>query len=69
MERDRQVMESGQAETEEEVLTAAGVTRTYLATKAPYRDEQGGILGVIGEFSDITDRMKAGRVGGRAQAC
>jgi PAS domain S-box-containing protein len=58
-ERDRRVMASGEAETAEEVLTAAGVTRTYLATKAPYRDERGTIVGLIGISHDITYRKKA----------
>jgi two-component system, cell cycle sensor histidine kinase and response regulator CckA len=57
--RDRRVMETGQIETEEEVLTAAGVTRTFLATKAPYRDADGSIIGVIGISRDITDRKQA----------
>ncbi len=58
-ERDIRVMESGQGETEEEVLTAAGVTRTYLATKAPFRDDRGEIIGVIGISRDISDRKRA----------
>ncbi|MDB5308953.1 MAG: domain S-box protein, partial [Gemmataceae bacterium] len=41
-------MASGAAETREEELTAAGVTRTYLATKAPYRDAHGTVVGVVG---------------------
>ncbi|MDB5308138.1 MAG: Blue-light-activated protein, partial [Gemmataceae bacterium] len=48
MASDRQVMASGAAETREEELTAAGVTRTYLATKAPYRDAHGTVVGVVG---------------------
>ncbi len=59
MERDRQILLAGRADTEEEVLTASGVTRTYLATKAPYRDEQGQVLGLIGISRDITERIKA----------
>ncbi len=59
MERDRRVMMSGQPETEEEELTAAGVTRTYLAMKAPYRNQEGKLLGVIGISRDITDRKRA----------
>ena len=59
MDRDRLVMESGQGETDEEVLTAAGITRTYLATKAPYRDGNGNLIGVIGISRDITDRKVA----------
>lgn len=59
MDRDRAVMASGEIDTGEEVLTAAGVTRTFLATKAPYRDKQGNIIGVIGISRDITQRKQA----------
>jgi two-component system cell cycle sensor histidine kinase/response regulator CckA len=59
MQRDRRVIESAQTETEEEKLTAAGVTRVYLATKTPYWDGQGNIAGVIGISRDITDRKRA----------
>ncbi|MDB5339631.1 MAG: hybrid sensor histidine kinase/response regulator [Planctomycetaceae bacterium] len=58
-ERDRQVMTAGVAETEVEVLTAAGVTRTYLATKAPYRDEDGAVIGVIGITRDVTELKRS----------
>lgn len=59
MERDRRVMQTGQMETEEEELTASGQTRTFLATKAPYRDERGHVIGVIGISRDITERKHA----------
>ncbi|MFO0937381.1 MAG: PAS domain S-box protein [Gemmataceae bacterium] len=59
MERDRRIISVGRAETAEEVLTAAGVTRTYLSTKAPFRDENGKIAGLIGISRDITERKKA----------
>lgn len=59
MERDRQVMAAGQAETHEELLTAAGETRVYLATKAPYLDDSGNVVGLIGISRDITDRKRA----------
>jgi two-component system, cell cycle sensor histidine kinase and response regulator CckA len=55
---DRRVMESGVADTEEEELTIGDVTRICLATKAPYRDEQGNVIGVIGISRDITDRKR-----------
>ncbi len=59
MDNDREVMASGETRTAEEVLTAAGTTRTYLATKAPYRDGHGNIIGIIGISRDITERKQA----------
>jgi PAS domain S-box-containing protein len=59
-ERDRQVMTAGAAENVVEELTAAGVTRTYLATKAPYRDENGTVIGVIGISLSIIGAMELG---------
>lgn len=61
MERDRRIMESGVLETEEEVLTVAGVTRTFLATKGPYRDETGNVVGIVGISLDISPRKEAER--------
>jgi PAS domain S-box-containing protein len=58
MARDRRVMESGEAETAEENLTAAGVARTYLATKAPYRNDRGEVIGLIGISRDVSDRRR-----------
>lgn len=61
MARDRRILASGQSETAEEELTADDITRTYLATKAPYRDESGAVVGLIGISRDITDRKRAER--------
>jgi PAS domain S-box-containing protein len=58
MANDRAVRESGLTQTTEEHLTAAGVARLYLATKAPYRDAQENIIGTIGISHDITERKK-----------
>jgi PAS domain S-box-containing protein len=55
MAQDRQVMESGQVRTFEDRATAAGITRTYQATKAPWRDKSGNIIGVVGVSRDITE--------------
>ena len=59
MERDRQVLESGDTQTYEEFGTAAGVTRLYFSTKGPYRDSNGRIIGLLGICRDITDRKRA----------
>lgn len=58
MEHDQRVMESNIAVTDEEELTTAGVTRTFLATKAPYRDASGNVVGLLGISRDITDRKR-----------
>lgn len=58
MAHDRRVMESNAAETDESQLKGAGVTRTYLATKAPFHDADGRIIGVIGIARDITDQKR-----------
>jgi PAS domain S-box-containing protein len=56
-ERERLVLEAGEAITTEETLAG----RTYLATKAPLRDEQRRAIGVIGVATDITERKLAQR--------
>ncbi len=55
MNGDRKVIESGQVLTLEERGTIAGVTRTLQATKAPWRDKDGNIIGVVGVSRDITE--------------
>jgi PAS domain S-box-containing protein len=49
---------TGMAHTREETGTAAGTTRIYLATKAPYRDAKGNVVGVIGISRDVTERKE-----------
>jgi two-component system sensor histidine kinase/response regulator len=58
MAHDQRVMASGISDTDEKELTAGGVTRTYLASKSPFRDGQGNIIGVIGICHDITERKR-----------
>lgn len=57
--RDRAVMASGAASTNEDTATAAGISRTYLTTRVPYRDAAGNVIGLIGISRDISDRKKA----------
>jgi len=59
MEKDRQILQTGETVTNEEQGTAAGVTRTFLTTKGPFRDPNGNITGVLGIARDITDRQRA----------
>ena len=59
-ERDRRILRSGETQTYEEFGTAAGVTRLYLATKGPFRDPGGKVIGLLGICRDITDRKRAG---------
>ena len=58
MENDRRVMESGQIEVVEE--SPDGI-RTFLGMKAPYRNEAGEVIGLIGISNDITDRIQIER--------
>ena len=58
MERDRDVMNSSGPQTYEEFGTAAGVTRLYLATKGPFRDPAGKVIGLLGICRDITERRR-----------
>jgi PAS domain S-box-containing protein len=59
IEADRRVMETGEAMTVEETGTTAGVTRSYLTTKAPFFGPDGEIAGVIGIAQDVTGRRAA----------
>lgn len=60
MELDRRVLASGVTQTYEERAAATdGISRLYLATKGPYRDEQGEIVGLLGICRDITARKQA----------
>jgi PAS domain S-box-containing protein len=56
---DRRTIGSEVAKTEEETLTAAGTTRTFLTTKAPYRDRSGRTIALLGISRDVTEKKRA----------
>lgn len=57
---DERVMDSGcTVEFEETYRTGAGDERVIRTVKAPLRDEHGQVVGILGIFSDITERKRA----------
>ncbi|GHA84009.1 PAS domain-containing protein [Cognatilysobacter bugurensis] len=57
MQRDRQVMESGVVrQAEEAVCLADGTPATWWSTKAPLRNADGNVIGLVGTSVDITAR-------------
>ncbi len=58
MDNDREVMLSGKPCVFEEVLTSRNSTGTYLTTKAPYRDNDGNVIGIIGISRDISEQRE-----------
>jgi PAS domain S-box-containing protein len=58
-ERDRQILETGENQESEERLAGARGRRYYLASRAPLRDSDGKMIGVVGLLRDITERRAA----------
>jgi two-component system, sensor histidine kinase and response regulator len=56
---DQRVITKGTIEAYEEKIFAFGQERWVYSTKAPYCDEKGNIVGVIGILEDITERKQA----------
>lgn len=56
---DRRVIETGRPAVVEEHRTIGGISRTFLVTKSPLRDEDGVVFGLVGVAKDITDRKRA----------
>jgi PAS domain S-box-containing protein len=60
MATDARIMASGvEEEVEERVGVAGGEPRIWLSTKAPMRDGEGAIVGMVGISQDITARKRA----------
>ncbi len=59
LESDQGIIAEGKTVTLEETITFSGVTRTYHTTKAPLRDANGTVAGMIGIARDVTDRRAA----------
>lgn len=59
MQKDREILASGTSQTYEQRTMANRESRVHLATKGPYRDQSGNIVGLIGISLDITDRDRA----------
>jgi PAS domain S-box-containing protein len=57
-ERDLRILVTGQQENFEEVVSTGGTSRTYLSTKAPYRDRHGNVIGLVGISRDVTDMKR-----------
>jgi len=58
LETDRQALAGNSVEREERI-TAAGITRVYHAVKAPLRNAEGEVVGLVGISRDITERRRA----------
>lgn len=58
MAKDRQVIKLGISETYEEVVSNSETSSTFLTTKAPWRDTDGNILGIVAVTRDISDRKR-----------
>ncbi len=56
---DRSIIQSSVAAVFEEPIVIDGNVRTFLSTKAPLRDVNGNILGIVGIGHDLTDRKLA----------
>lgn len=60
METDERIRASGQGETLEEIVDdGAGAQSVFLSAKAPYRDDTGKVVGLVGVSVDVTERKRA----------
>ncbi|MEP7341492.1 MAG: PAS domain S-box protein [Acidobacteriota bacterium] len=60
LEHEDHILKGGKTETYEiPTTTKAGVERTYLSTRGPYRDRHGKVVGIIGINHDVTEQKQA----------
>ncbi|WP_244329136.1 PAS domain-containing hybrid sensor histidine kinase/response regulator [Tolypothrix sp. PCC 7910] len=59
MAKDRQILATGMVETYEEEVSTNDFREIFLTTKAPWRDAEGQILGIIATTRNITERKQA----------
>jgi PAS domain S-box-containing protein len=59
IETEQAIMQSGVAETMEETVETPSGNTTWLSMKAPYRDSDGNVIGIIVISRDITEFKKA----------
>ncbi len=59
LDHDRRILERGEAQAFEEVADTPQGRHTFLSIKAPRRDAQGQVIGLIGISRDVTDQKLA----------
>jgi PAS domain S-box-containing protein len=59
MDHDREIMETGAARTLTEAVLTAGGPRRFLTSKAPLRDAEGRVVGLVGTAKDVTELEQA----------
>jgi two-component system sensor histidine kinase UhpB len=58
MEGDRWIMATGEAQTRADVVDVAGVAKTILSTRIPFRDQRRKVAGIVGFAREIRDDQR-----------
>ncbi|NUN23741.1 MAG: PAS domain S-box protein [Candidatus Jettenia caeni] len=64
---DKQIMESGQTDDREEEYMKDGKTLIVRMVRTPIKDEKGNVLGILGVFLDITEKITLQREAERSR--
>ncbi|MDN3512237.1 MAG: PAS domain S-box protein [Candidatus Jettenia sp.] len=64
---DKQIMESGQTDDREEEYSKDGKTLIVRMVRTPIKDEKGNVLGILGAFLDITEKITLQREAERSR--